>query len=90
MGLLYLVVIRANIVPNDIEDDSTKNYKHYVCNNGLPIKKRHPAVVKNWYNEFNRVDVFDPDESRAGRPKSVVVPEKINAVRELIKQDRQV
>ncbi|GFU60514.1 HTH_48 domain-containing protein [Nephila pilipes] len=30
------------------------------------------------------------DESRAGRPKSVVVPEKINAVRELIKQDRHV
>ncbi|GFU33705.1 hypothetical protein NPIL_562891 [Nephila pilipes] len=48
------------------------------------------STVKNWYNEFNRGRCSIPDESRAGRPKSVVVPEKINAVRELIKQDRHV
>ncbi|GFS96965.1 uncharacterized protein NPIL_468521, partial [Nephila pilipes] len=48
------------------------------------------STVKNWYNEFNRGRCSIQDESRAGRPKSVVVPEKINAVRELIKQDRHV
>ncbi|GFT74146.1 HTH_48 domain-containing protein [Nephila pilipes] len=48
------------------------------------------STVKNWYNEFNRGRCSIQGESRAGRPKSVVVPEKINAVRELIKQDRHV
>ncbi|GFS82437.1 putative DD34D transposase [Nephila pilipes] len=48
------------------------------------------STVKNWYNDFNRGRCSIQDESRAGRPKSVVVPEKINAVRELIKQDRHV
>ncbi|GFU40787.1 putative mariner transposase [Nephila pilipes] len=48
------------------------------------------STVKNRYNEFNRGRCSIQDESRAGRPKSVVVPEKINAVRELIKQDRHV
>ncbi|GFU41222.1 hypothetical protein NPIL_661871 [Nephila pilipes] len=48
------------------------------------------STVKNWYNEFNRGRCSIQDESRAGRPKSVIVPEKINAVRELIKQDRHV
>ncbi|GFS53078.1 glutamate receptor ionotropic, delta-1 [Nephila pilipes] len=48
------------------------------------------SSVKNWYNEFNRGRCSIQDESRAGRLKSVVVPEKINAVRELIKQDRHV
>lgn len=48
------------------------------------------STVKNWYNEFNRGRCSIQDESRAGRPKSVVVPEKIDAVRELIKQDRHV
>ncbi|GFT08475.1 metabotropic glutamate receptor [Nephila pilipes] len=48
------------------------------------------STVKNWYNEFNRGRCSIQDESRVGRPKSVVVPEKINAVRELIKQDRHV
>ncbi|GFT19851.1 uncharacterized protein NPIL_606111 [Nephila pilipes] len=48
------------------------------------------STVKNWYNEFNRGRCSIQDESRAGRPKSVVVPEKINAVCELIKQDRHV
>ncbi|GFS88258.1 hypothetical protein NPIL_702731 [Nephila pilipes] len=48
------------------------------------------STVRNWYNEFNRGRCSIQDESRAGRPKSVVVPEKINAVRELIKQDRHV
>ena len=48
------------------------------------------STVKNWYNEFNRGRCSIQDESRAVHPKSVVVPEKIDAVRELIKQDRHV
>lgn len=48
------------------------------------------STVKNWFNEFNRGRCSIQDESRAGRPKSVVVPENINVVRELIKQDRHV
>lgn len=48
------------------------------------------ATVKRWYNEFNRGRSSLRDESREGRPKSVVVPENIDAVRELILQDRHV
>lgn len=48
------------------------------------------STVKNWYNEFNRGRCSIQDEFRAGRPKTVVVPETIDAVRELIKQDRHV
>lgn len=48
------------------------------------------STVKNWYNEFNRGRRSLQDEFREGRPKSVVVPENIDAVCELIKQDRHV
>lgn len=48
------------------------------------------STVKNWYNEFNRGRCSLQDESREGRPKSVVVPKNIDAVLELIKQDRHV
>ena len=43
-----------------------------------------------WYGEFNRCCSSLQDEFRQGRPKSVVVPEIINAVRQLVLQDRYV
>jgi len=48
------------------------------------------STVKNWYNEFNRGRSSLNDEFREGRPKTSVVPENIDAVRELIMQDRHV
>ena len=45
------------------------------------------STVKNWFNEFNRGRRSLEDE---GRPKTAVVPENIDAVRELIMQDRHV
>lgn len=47
-------------------------------------------TVYRWYREFNRGRSSHTDEFREGRPKSAVVPETIDAVRELIKQDRHV
>ena len=44
--------------------------------------------VYRWYGEFNRGRSSLQDEFREGRPKSVVVPETIDAVRQLILQDR--
>ena len=46
--------------------------------------------VYRWYGEFNRGRSSLQDEFREGRPKSVVVPETIDAVRQLILQDRHV
>ena len=46
--------------------------------------------VYRWYGEFNRVRSSLQDEFREGRPKSAVVPKTIDAVRELILQDRHV
>ena len=43
-----------------------------------------------WHTEFNRGHLSLTDEFRGGRPKSVVVPENINVVHELILQDRRV
>lgn len=48
------------------------------------------ATVKRWYNEFNRGRRSLNDEFREGRPKSVVVPENIDAVQNMIIQDRHV
>ena len=44
--------------------------------------------MKRWYNEFNRGRHLLNDEFRKGRTKSVVKPEKINAVQKLMMQDR--
>ena len=44
--------------------------------------------VYRWYGEFNRGGSSLQDEFRAGRPKSIAVPETIDAVRQLILQDR--
>ena len=46
--------------------------------------------VYRWYGEFNRGRCTLQDEFRQGRPKSVVVPETIETVCQLILQDRLV
>ena len=46
--------------------------------------------VYQWYYEFNRGRSSLQDEFREGRPKSVVVPETIDAIHQLILQDRHV
>ena len=46
--------------------------------------------VYRWYFEFNRDGSTLQDEFREGHPKSVNVPETINAVRQLILQDHHV
>ena len=46
--------------------------------------------VYRWYGKFNRGRVSLQDEFREGRPKSVVVSETIDAVRQLILQNRHV
>ena len=46
--------------------------------------------VYRWYDEFNRGCSSLQDEFREGRRKSVVVPETIDAVRQVILQDRHV
>ena len=46
--------------------------------------------VYRWYGEFNRDRSSLQDEFREGCPKSVVIPETIDAVRQLILQDRHV
>ena len=43
--------------------------------------------VYRWYGEFNRGRSSLQDEFREGRPKSVVVPETIDAVRQLVLED---
>ncbi|XP_025158379.1 histone-lysine N-methyltransferase SETMAR-like [Harpegnathos saltator] len=48
------------------------------------------TTIYRWYTEFNRGRSSLSDEFREGCPKSVVVPENIDAVRELILQDRHV
>ncbi|XP_037952518.1 uncharacterized protein LOC119682999 [Teleopsis dalmanni] len=48
------------------------------------------STVKNWLNEFNRGRRSLKDEFREGRPKTAVVPDNIDVVRELIMQDRHV
>ncbi|XP_025154440.1 histone-lysine N-methyltransferase SETMAR-like [Harpegnathos saltator] len=48
------------------------------------------TTIYRWYTEFNRGRSSLSDEFREGRPKSVVVPENIDAVREVILQDRHV
>ena len=46
--------------------------------------------VYRWYSEFNRGRISLQDEFRKGRPKSVVVPETIDAAGQLILQNRHV
>ena len=44
--------------------------------------------MKNWFNVFNCGRRSHKDEVREGRSKTAVVPENIDAVLELIMQDR--
>ena len=44
--------------------------------------------MNNWFNLFNRPSL--KDEVREGPPKTAVVSENIDAMRELIMQDRHV
>ena len=46
------------------------------------------STVKNWFNEFICGRNSLKDEVRESRSKTTVVPENIDAVRELIIQDR--
>ncbi|CAK9815952.1 Histone-lysine N-methyltransferase SETMAR [Anthophora plagiata] len=46
------------------------------------------TTVYHWFSEFNRGRHSLTDEFKEGRPKSVVVPQNIDAVRELVMQDR--
>ena len=48
------------------------------------------STVKNWFAEFNRGRRSLKDEFREGRPKTAVVPDNIDAVCELLRQDRLV
>ena len=45
------------------------------------------ATVYNWYAEFNRGRDHFEDELRAGRPRSAVILENIEAVRQLTTVD---
>ena len=46
--------------------------------------------VYRWYDEFNRANSLLQNEFREGRPKLVVIPETIGAVRQLILLDHHV
>ena len=46
--------------------------------------------IYRWYGEFNRGRSSLQDEFRQGRPKSIVVQEIIDTVRQLILQDPHV
>ena len=48
------------------------------------------STVKNWFNEFNCGRRSLKDEMRKGPPKTAAGSENIDAVHELIKQDRHV
>ena len=48
------------------------------------------TCIYRWHGEFKRGRNSLQDEFREGRPKSVVVPETIDAVRQMILQDRHV
>lgn len=48
------------------------------------------SSIYRWYNEFKRGRSSFTDEFREGRPKSAVLPENIDAVRELVMEDRHV
>ena len=48
------------------------------------------STVKSGFNQFNCGRRSLKDEFRKGRPKTAIVPENIDAVRELTIQDRHV
>ncbi|XP_031627958.1 uncharacterized protein LOC116343836 [Contarinia nasturtii] len=48
------------------------------------------STMKNWYNEFNRGRGLLKNEPHEGRLKSVVVPQNIDAARNMTMEDRHV
>ena len=54
------------------------------------MKLHQRPVLIDCMSEFNRSRSSLQDEFREGRPKSVIVPETIDAVRQLILQDHYV
>ncbi|KAF8774406.1 Protein GVQW3 like protein [Argiope bruennichi] len=54
--------------------------------NEAPAEK----TVYNWFAEFRRGRASVSDESRKGRPKSVLIPKNIDDVRKVIEEDRHV
>ena len=69
-------------------------YVHFVTTFNVDYITRVHApsyrTMKNWFNEFDRGRRSLKDELRKGRPKTAVVSENIDAVREVIMQDRHV
>lgn len=60
------------------------------CIDRLHLAVGDKATVYNWFAEFNRGRASVSDEFREGRQKTAVVPQNIDAVHELIMQDRHV
>jgi len=48
------------------------------------------ATVKNWVAQFKRGDFPTCDAPRPGRPKTVIIPEIIDQIHELILEDRRI
>jgi len=48
------------------------------------------ATVKNWVAQFKLGDFFTCDAPRPGRPKTVITPEIIDQLHELILEDRRI
>ena len=48
------------------------------------------ATVKNWVAQFKRGDFSTCDAPRPGRPKTVITPEIIDQIHELILEDRRI
>jgi hypothetical protein len=47
------------------------------------------ATAKNWVGQFKRGDFSSVDAPHPGQPKTVITPEIIDKIRELILEDRQ-
>jgi len=48
------------------------------------------AIVKNWVAQFQRGDFSTCDAPRPGRHKTMIIPEIINQIHELILKDRRI
>jgi len=48
------------------------------------------ATVKKWVAQFKRGDISTYDTPRPGRPKTVITPEIIDQIHELILEDRRI